>query len=125
MLFDTDILIWLQRANSKAAKLIAGEEERIISVQTYMELFQCATAKLQHKIMRDFLREYNFGIIPFSENIGHRAAVYIEEYALSSGLRAGDAIIAASAVENNLVFSTSNNKHFKNITDLQLKVFKP
>ena len=125
MIFDTDILIWLQRGNTKAAKLIEGAEERIISTQTYMELFQPATSKSQHKIIRGFLREYSFAILPFSENIGHRAAIYIEEYTLSSGLRSGDAIIAASAVENNLVLSTSNNKHFKLIRDLQLKVFKP
>lgn len=75
--------------------------------------------------MRDFLVELDFKILPFTENIGHRAAVYIEEYSLSDGLRSGDAIIAATAMENNLILATENVKHYKEIKDLQLKVFIP
>lgn len=90
-----------------------------------MELFQCARSKKDHFLMRDFLVDLNFSILPLTENIGHRAAVYIEEYTLANGLRSGDAIIAATAVENNLHLSTSNRKHYKEIKDLQLKVFSP
>jgi hypothetical protein len=49
----------------------------------------------------------------------------IEEYALSNGLRAGDAIIAATATENSLTLLSSNAKHFKAIKELRLKIFKP
>ena len=66
-----------------------------------------------------------FIVLPFNENIGHRAAIYIEEYTLSSGLRSGDAIIAATSIENNLILSTANQKHFKDIKDIQIKVFRP
>lgn len=90
-----------------------------------MELFQCARSKKEHHVMRDFLVELDFKILPFTENIGHRAAVYIEEYSLSDGLRSGDAIIAATAMENNLILATENVKHYKEIKDLQLKVFIP
>lgn len=123
MLFDTDILIWVQRANLKAAKVVNNAQSRLISIQTYMELFQCAQSKEQHRLTRDFLKKMNFRVLPLSENIGHRAAVYIEEYSLRSGLRAGDALIAATAVENNLTLCTSNKKHFKDIQDLTLDVF--
>jgi predicted nucleic acid-binding protein len=125
MIFDTDILIWVQRGNEKAAKLINQTASRFISIQTYMELFQCAQSKKQHHLTRDFIRYFNFQVLPLSENIGHRAAVYIEEYTLSSGLESADAIIAATAVENNLTLSSSNQKHYKSIKDLQLSVFKP
>jgi predicted nucleic acid-binding protein len=40
-------------------------------------------------------------------------------------LRAGDAIVAATAVEHNLTLCTGNAKHFKNIPDLKIKVFTP
>lgn len=125
MLFDTDILIWVQRGNQKAAELINEATSRLISVQTYMELFQCTQSKKQHRITRDFLKKLNFQIVPLTENIGHRAAIYIEEYSLQSGLRSGDALIAATAVENNVVLLSSNKKHYKDIKDLNLNVFIP
>jgi predicted nucleic acid-binding protein len=125
MLFDMDIFIWVQRGHLKAAGLMEQVETRYLSVQTYLELLQNAQNKKQHQQTKDFLKTYDFTILPFSENIGHRACVYIEEYALSTGLRAGDAIIAATATENNLTLVTSNVKHFKSIKDLKLKGFKP
>jgi predicted nucleic acid-binding protein len=125
MIFDTDIFIWVQRGNSKAAGLIELAELRYLSVQTYLELLQQAQNKKQHQQTKDFLKTYDFTVLPFTENIGHRASIYIEEYTLSTGLRAGDAIIAATATENNLTLVTSNIKHFKSIKDLKLKIFRP
>jgi len=49
MIFDTDILIWVQRGNKKAATLIDRTDERFISIQTFMELFQGARNQIQHK----------------------------------------------------------------------------
>ena len=125
MIFDTDILIWVQRGNLKAAKLIAKHTERDLSVQSYMELLQGARNKSHHKIIKDFIHDFQFNILPLTENIGHRALIYVEEFALSSNMRAGDAIIAATAVENNSALTSSNVKHFKPIKELQLKAFKP
>lgn len=125
MIFDTDILIWVQRGNLKASKLIEKHTERCLSVQTYMELLQGAKNKSQHKIVKNFIHDFQFNILPLTENIGHRALIYVEEFALSSNMRAGDAIIAATAVENNIALTSSNVKHFKPIKELQLKAFKP
>ena len=125
MIFDTDIFIWTQRGNKKAAKLMEKTEERYLSIQTYMELLQSAKNKTQHKHVKDFLTSFGFNVLPFTENIGHRASIYVEEYTLSSNIRSGDAIIAATAVENNLILSSSNIKHFRAIKELKLKAFKP
>lgn len=125
MLFDTDILIWIQRGSRKAARLVDRATSRNISVYSYMELMQSAQNGDQHRQTKDFLKSLGFVLIPLSENIGHRAAIYIEEYTLSHGLRAGDAIIAATAVENNLLLVSSNRKHFSPIKKLKLKLFKP
>ncbi len=125
MIFDTDILIWVQRGNSRAAEKIDAAQVRYISVQSYMELLQGALNKKQHQTIKDFLIDFDFRVLPLTENIGHRAAVYIEEYSLTSGLRAADAIIAATAVENNIPLLSSNARHFKPISELILKVFKP
>ena len=125
MIFDTDIFIWIQRGNAKAARLVEREDDRFISVQTYLELLQGAANRQQHEHTKQFLTDFGFRTIPFSGNIGHRATVYIDEYALSYGLRAGDALIAATAAESNMVLCSSNAKHFKPIKDLKLKVFRP
>lgn len=90
-----------------------------------MELLQNTEHSRQHRYIRDFLRDFGFDVLPLSENIGHRAAVYIEEYSLSSGLRAADAVIAATAVEHNIPLISGNVKHFKAIRDLELVVFRP
>jgi predicted nucleic acid-binding protein len=125
MIFDTDIFIWAQRGNIKAARIMEKAEDRFLSIQTYMELMQCANNKTQHKYVKDFISSFGFVVLPFTENIGHRASIYIEEYTLSSGLRSGDAIIAATAVENNLTLTSSNLKHYRVIKDLSFKSFKP
>ncbi len=92
MLFDTDILIWVQRGNQKAARLINRTEDRFLSVYSHLELLQNAKNKDQNRRTNDFLTTFGFTILPLSENIGHRALIYVEEYTLSRGLRAGDAI---------------------------------
>jgi len=125
VIFDTDILIWVQRGNKKASHLIDASSERFISAQTYLELLQCAPNKEKLGLTKSFISDLGFTILPLSENIGYRAIVYLEEYGLSSGLRAGDAIIAATATENNLPLTSGNGKHFKALKDLKLKVFKP
>ena len=125
MIFDTDILVWIQRGNEKAAALVDKSSERFLSILSYMELLQSAENKKQHFVIKEFLKLYGFQMLPLTENIGHRASVYLEEYSLSSGLRAGDAIIAATATENNMVLATGNGKHFKSIKDLTLKIFRP
>jgi len=60
MLFDTDVLIWVQKGNPQAASLIDRTLKRHISIQTYMELLQCAQNKVQQKYIRDFLSDFNF-----------------------------------------------------------------
>jgi predicted nucleic acid-binding protein len=124
MIFDTDVLIWVQRGSLKAALLIDATSKRYISVQTSMELLQCAKDKAQQRVIKRFLSDFSFVVLPFTENIGHRALVYVEEYGLSSGMRAGDALIAATATENGLPLCSGNAKHFRSVKELELKIFK-
>jgi hypothetical protein len=125
VLFDTDILIWVQRGNQKAARVIDQSPDRYVSILTYMELLQAAQNRKQHEYITSFLSDLGFQTLPLTENIGHRAAVYVAEYALSHGLRAGDAIIAATATENNLPLCSGNARHYRAIQELKLKVFRP
>lgn len=124
MIFDTDVIIWAQRGNMKAATAMNKYENKYITLYTYMELLQLAPSKQHHKVIKNVLNELNFTILPMTENIGHRAAVYVEEYTLSHHLLAGDAMIAATAVENNLPLMSGNKKHFSCVNELDLFVFK-
>lgn len=78
MMYDTDILICVQKGNFKAAKLIESDDDKSISIQTYLELLQGAKNKLHHNYIKDFLIKFEFTLLPFTENIGHRALIYIE-----------------------------------------------
>lgn len=123
-MFDTDIFIHAQRRHQKAIDLIDNADERFISVQTYMEFIQGARDKKQFLLNKSFLHDMNFLTLPLTENIGHRASIYIEQYALSHNMRSGDAMIAATAVENFIPLCSANSKHFKHIPELQFVHFK-
>ncbi len=125
VIFDTDIFIWIQRGNVRAAALVDAQVERYLSIQTYMELLQGAKDKQQLRSTKKFIAQLGFIVLPLTENIGHRAMIYVEQHSLLGGMRAGDALIAATAVENDMQLSSSNEKHFKVIKELDLKVFKP
>jgi predicted nucleic acid-binding protein len=124
MLFDTDVLIFAQQGSAQAKKAILEAPKRSISLQTVLELLQTNRGKAEHRLIQSFLRDAAFTVLPLTENIGHRAAVYMEEYGPGTGLQAGDAIVAATAVENGLVLMSGNAKHFRAIKELQFKALK-
>jgi predicted nucleic acid-binding protein len=125
VIFDTDILIWIQRGNRGAARMVDSDPDPAMAAFGYMELLQEATDKAQQRVTRAFLRDVGFRILPLTEAISRRATMYVEEYALSHGLRAGDALVAATAAEHALTLCTSNARHFRPIKDLELKAFRP
>ena len=125
MLFDTDVLIWYLRGNEKAAVAMEEAESRQLSVVSYMELLQGARDKNEVKVIRNFLKDLDFEIVPLTENIGHRASVYMEEYCLKVEMCLADALLAATAVENHFMLCTGNNKHYKPITEIEIRIFRP
>ena len=64
MIFDTDVLIWIQRGSEKAARVVDRSIDRYISIVTYMELLQAANNKKQHDYISNFLREFGFQTLP-------------------------------------------------------------
>jgi len=125
MLFDTDILIWVLRGYAKASRLIDRTGSRSTSIVSYMELLQGAQDRKEVRDIKRFLRNNGFHVLPLSANIGHRAAIYVEEYGLKVDIGPADALIAATAVENDLPLVTANTRHFSVIEELEVKAFRP
>ena len=125
MIFDTDVLIWVLRGNTKAAKAVDEADTRAISVVTYMELLQGARDQREVKAVKSFLADMAFRTLPLTENIGHRASIYVEEYGLASEMGMADALIASTAVEGHESLLTGNAKHYRVVKKLDLVRFRP
>jgi len=124
VIFDTDILILFSRKHAGAGSAIAGAPQRCVALQTALEFLQGSPNQGLMTERKRFLHDFEFEILPLSQNIGHRAMIYIEEHALAHGLRSADALIAATAVENGMTLCSANAKHFRAIKDLSLKIIK-
>ena len=123
MIFDTDVLIWTLRGNERAAVAIEQDANRAVSIVSCMELLHGARDKRDMAIIRRFLLD--FDAIPLSEELGYRARLYIEQFALMVDLTPVDALIAATAVERQQPLCTGNAKHYRPISELQVKTFRP
>ena len=125
MLVDTDVLIWYMRGNQKAFEAIENLNRFYISVVTYMELVQGMRNKQELQILRVALRDWKAKILYLSEEISIKAMFYVERHFLSHSMQLADALIGATAFAHGLSILTGNSKHYKMITELDLKIFRP
>ncbi|MBI4560187.1 MAG: type II toxin-antitoxin system VapC family toxin [Candidatus Hydrogenedentes bacterium] len=123
MVFDTDVLIWVLRGNDKAALVAEQDPQRAVSIITCMELLGHARNQREMAAIRQFLG--HFETIPLSEEIGLRGCLYVEQYGLKIDLAPADVLIAATAVDRKQSLCTGNPKHYRPISDLELKPFRP
>ena len=63
-----------------------------------MELMQGARNKIEQQRIKNVLTGLDFEILPITETISHRASIFIEEYALKSGLQLADTLILSLLV---------------------------
>lgn len=125
MIFDTDVLIWFLRGDGAAARLIESQSERATSIVSAMELVQGARSRGEIKAIHEFIQQNRIRLIPVNESISHVALSLIEAHVLGDGLRAADALIAATAREAAVPLATGNARHFKAIAGLEVKAFRP
>jgi len=125
MLFDTDVIIWALRGNAKAGRRIDEASSLHLSAVSYMELLKGARDKREQKAIQAFLRDLGFEQLPVTSAISHRAVIYVEEFALSTGMELADALIAATACEHGIALCTANDKHYRVVADLNLQIFRP
>lgn len=125
MMIDTDVLIWYMRGNEKALKTIERQNAFYISVVTYIELVQGMRNKNELNELRNALRNWNAKILYITEEISSKAMFYVERHYLSHTLQLADSLICATALVNGLTLLTANDRHYKMINELKLKIFRP
>lgn len=125
MLVDTDVLVWFLRGNLRAARAIERLNSVTLSVVTYMELVQGTRDKAELRVVRATLAAWGPEVVQIGEDISTRASLYVERYAHSHGVRLADALIAATASQRGLEILTGNDKHYRMIPELSIRVFRP
>jgi len=123
LIFDTDVLIWHLRGNVKAKDIIHKNIPFSISVVTYIELIQGMRDKKEMNSLIKQLSKWNVEIIQIDKDISTRAMIYVEQYHHSSAMEMADALIAATCINNSELLITGNDKHYKNIPNIQIKKF--
>ena len=124
MIIDTDVLIWYLRGNTNARKIISVNTPFKISVINYLELLQGMRDKNELRSLQKQLRIWSTEIIQINERISAYSMFLVENYYLSHSMETADAIIAATAIENNDILLTANYKHYAYIPNIQLQKFK-
>jgi len=125
MLGDTDVLIWHLRGLAQATLRLDAIPKLTISAITYLELLQGMRSKAELSAVQKSLELRHTERLPVTPAITERAVTLMETLALSHGLQAGDALIAATAVEHNLPLLTANTKHFAAIEGIRIERFEP
>jgi predicted nucleic acid-binding protein len=125
MLVDTDVLIWNLRGDAAAAELLDNAGRFWVSAVTYMELVQGVRNKTELQSLRRALRFWDASVLPLDADISARAMFLVETYSLGHGLQMADALIAATALSSGLSLLTANDKHYRMVDGLELRVFRP
>jgi predicted nucleic acid-binding protein len=114
VLVDSDVLIEVARSRdgellTRWFELGASDSVVMYSPVTAAELWAGALPR-EEKLLRELFRVLQCARI--DEAIGTRAGAYLRQYQRSHNVQMGDALIAASAVQNEASLWTRNRKHF-------------
>lgn len=119
-LIDTNIFIAILKGNAKL-KLFVESLVCALDTIAYLELIQSSKDKREVQIIEKYLTKYQ--LIHFDKVVSQTAIDLIRKYSKSHNLMLGDAIIAATCLENDLTLVTFNVKDFRFIKGL--KILKP
>jgi predicted nucleic acid-binding protein len=125
ILIDSDVLIWYIRGNRNAQNAINNNIPFKISVINYVEVIQGMRDEKELKSFQKCLKKWLVDIIQINKNISTRAMFLVEDYCLSHSMELGDAIVTSTALENQEILLTGDDKHYKFIPNIQVKKFKP
>jgi predicted nucleic acid-binding protein len=121
VLIDTDILIDVANNDATAKARLTAESQNAtlaVSTITVMELVVGCRNKSELQTLNRFLSQ--FQIFTLTNTISDRATELLQTYFLSHGLLIADALIAATAIENQSPLISKNQRDFRFIQELNL-----
>ncbi len=113
---DTNVFSRIFKGDLAVAEFIENLEAAI-DATIYIECLQGSKSNREKRIIKKVLD--NFPLLPITPKISGRAIELIDRYSNSHGLLLGDALIAATALENDLTVVTYNIDDFKFIDGLK------
>jgi predicted nucleic acid-binding protein len=90
-----------------------------------MELLQGMRNKQELKQFQKMVKAWNIKVVYIDEEISAKALFYMEEYFLSHSMELADSLIGATCTKHGLTLITANDKHYKILKDLDIKIFRP
>ena len=122
-LLDTTVLIDLSRGNAEAADFVDAalnsETPLFVSVISAMELIAGCRNKAEIEKIQNLGAD--FTLIHLTPLASAKAYMLTLAYSKSHGLAIPDALIAATAITQELELATDNERHFKMIPELTVK----
>ncbi len=89
-----------------------------------MELVQGMRNKKELTLLRKALKSWNCKVIYITEEISSKAMFYVEQHYLSHSMQIADAFIGATAAAYGVPLLTGNDKHYKVVKEIDLKIFR-
>ena len=113
---DTNVLSRVFKGNRDVTKFVESLECAVCAT-VYIECLQGSKSNQEKRIIEKYLMR--FPLLPITSESSVRAIDLIRAYSNSYGLLLGDALIAATALENDLTILTYNVGDFQFIQNLK------
>lgn len=118
-LLDTDIVIEYLRGSDKAAEYLEGlAGELLLSTISVAELWSGVKGEKEKQALDQFLLA--FRLVAVDEGIAKNGGILRQEYARSHGIGLADAIIAATALQEEAKLISFNARHYPMIEELEI-----
>ncbi|HEY6230657.1 MAG TPA: type II toxin-antitoxin system VapC family toxin [Pyrinomonadaceae bacterium] len=120
LVIDTDILIDVARGNPSATSLLQTLQQTYsLSISSVTEELIVGCRNNAELVELDSLLHL-FAILRLNSRISEIAVALLRQYRLSHGLLIPDALIAGTAIAQNIAFISKNQKDFRFIENLKL-----
>lgn len=115
-LLDNNVISQILKGNQTVANYVVGLDFAICAI-VYIETLQGSITNAQKRTIKKLID--NFPLLLITPEVSRRAFKLIDNYSNSHGLLLADALIAATALVNDLTIVTYNVDDFKFVQNLK------